>query len=346
MKSFSAILIDVSNVYFRVLSACRNKVDPQKVFEQYKKVIESFSEETEKVCLLFDPFYKDSVEPPSNRQLTIRQSLMEKYKANRLVAKQDEGTEQERQVRLTVLGLLYDEYVNLGSKVDVYYNISLEADDFAGELCKKYNRKVLMVTSDLDWARYLDGNRVFMLRKGFKISPDTLYTAKAFEFDHAFYPTYESVVLWKAVFGDTSDNICGAANHPKTQIYRSTANMFHEAITQVSNTNKAEPHKISLYDISLASTLYAEDRPSDLPAIKSYKEALRKAFLEMTDICFKDHFLNTILNNIEIVKSYVNTQEELNANLRKTKVSYTEKDQAARAKTLMALFPKSKPSER
>jgi 5'-3' exonuclease len=79
-----------------------------------------------------------------------------------------------------------------------------EADDLVKPVIKNYasdNHKILMITNDKDWTRYLSTN-VDWMPKLKEIS-----TAKDFEQKEGYVPSENSVVLYKALLGDISDNI-------------------------------------------------------------------------------------------------------------------------------------------
>ena len=80
---------------------------------------------------------------------------------------------------------------------------NLEADDLV-KPCINYlgDEKILMITNDSDWCRYLD--------KHIQYLPD-LYgepvTREAFQDKYGYYPSEDKVILYKILNGDTVDNV-------------------------------------------------------------------------------------------------------------------------------------------
>lgn len=82
----------------------------------------------------------------------------------------------------------------------------LEADDLLKPFLdyKRVTGSVLLVTSDLDWARYLSDDVHWL-----PSLKDTPETAKDLSVRLGFDVTEKNIVLYKAIFGDPSDNIKG-----------------------------------------------------------------------------------------------------------------------------------------
>lgn len=82
---------------------------------------------------------------------------------------------------------------------------SLEADDLVKPVLTVYctsKMRMLLVTNDYDWTRYLDTNIDWL--PNLAAEPDTVAT---FTDKMGFYPTESSVIMYKSLFGDPSDNI-------------------------------------------------------------------------------------------------------------------------------------------
>ena len=80
------------------------------------------------------------------------------------------------------------------------------------------------------------GNKVniVMINKGL----DKPYSTKDFEERFLFKPTKASIILYKALYGDTSDNIKGAIYLDKTKLVNNIKELCYNYIKEVSNTNK------------------------------------------------------------------------------------------------------------
>jgi 5'-3' exonuclease len=78
----------------------------------------------------------------------------------------------------------------------------MEADDLVKPLLRTIpeDEKLLMVTNDLDWARSLN-ERIHMFKN------EKVFTPDDFKEKYGFYPTEETVILYKCIRGDKSDTI-------------------------------------------------------------------------------------------------------------------------------------------
>jgi DNA polymerase-1 len=129
---------------------------------------------------------------------TFRHEKFEKYKATRVKADQE----------------LYDQIplvheMVAGFDIPIYEKKGYEADDVIGTVVKKVKDKVdevYIVTGDMDTLQLVDEKiKVYTLRKG--MNDVVIYDTKAVKDRFGFGP--ESVVEYKALRGDTSDNIPG-----------------------------------------------------------------------------------------------------------------------------------------
>lgn len=355
MKDYGAILVDVCNVYYRIFASLGKKVKvnsknltslEELATKAYIKFIDSATAYGDIVCLLFDPFAtKPLFElPDEGAQITsLRQQKQKDYKANRKVAKNSDFNIQEaeddtslfNECKEVVFENIYKHYTQatFEGKVDVYYSSWLEADDFAKPLCDIYkDKKIAMVTSDLDWARYLGQYNTVMIREGLKITAVKSYTKEQFIKEHGFYPSYESVVLWKALFGDVSDNITGAFLDKRSSVYRSTANRMLAAIDAIGKLTSKPDNTVKLYDLKLAVTTAFDDSP--IPEIQEFKLTLRQCESEMTDTAYLE-FARILLDNIEVIKSYLDNSKEIGQYKCRMSFNYTEaKDLTNKVKAL------------
>ena len=217
MLKYDKIIVDSFNIYHRV-AACLGKLDKEKIKSLHKNntVLTCYVSLIEKllastygeVCVVFDPLL-------STGDKSKRAVLRETYKANRPKDKIETAFKQETLSRLYEALILSNQ-----SRLKVYYDTEYEADDFVAKLTEKGN--CLMMTSDYDWAKYLEDGRVDMLKKGLTIEDENIYTATDFENskDHPFHPNIPSIIFWKAMYGDTSDDIEGAFTDPKVKVLR------------------------------------------------------------------------------------------------------------------------------
>lgn len=219
MLIYDKVILDMSNFFFRVAAfylknlneeECLRLIKSNTLFQNYKENILNLSTQTMgTLYLLFDPL-------KSNGQLSERQKIKEGYKSTR------DKNSPTAKLKADTLEKLYSHFVLEGNKrIVVVHSLEYEADDFTEKLTE--NGKCLMITSDMDFSRYLEDGRVEMLTSGLSIKEDAIFTFKDFEKKYEFSPSIPSVTFWKALFGDKSDNIEGIFLSDKTKVLRSAA---------------------------------------------------------------------------------------------------------------------------
>lgn len=131
---------------------------------------------------------------------TFRDEIFEEYKATRQKADQDLYDQ---------IPLVYD--VVRAFNIPIFEKEGFEADDVIGTICKNKKLRdavdeIIIVTGDKDLLQLVDDKvKAFLLRKG--ISQTVLVDTKGVEEIFGFGP--EHVVDYKAIRGDSSDNIPG-----------------------------------------------------------------------------------------------------------------------------------------
>lgn len=164
-----------------------------KAIEAYTK---KFGAEDLKIYWLFDNA-KTSIQK-------YRKSLSEEYKKSRVPAP-DWFYKQ-----LDMLELILKYYKDNSYLFRVKF---LEADDYVGSIISNYILdidRVLLISEDSDWFRALDSN-VHQYSKG------KIYNKQMFFEEYGFEATYNNICMYKAIYGDKTDNILGAlAQLPKT----------------------------------------------------------------------------------------------------------------------------------
>lgn len=181
---------------------------------------------------------------------TFRHDDFKDYKATRKKADQE----------------LYDQ-LPITKEVISAFNIPLleqsgfEADDIIGSLSKQYEDKVdvVIVTGDMDELQLVsDKTTVFTMRKGF--SDTFIYDKKAVHDKYGVTP--EEFIVYKALKGDTSDNIPGVAgvgDKTATDLvskYQTLDNIYkHLDDLKPAVRNKMEAGKDSAYLSEKLSTI-------------------------------------------------------------------------------------------
>lgn len=147
-----------------------------------------------KVYLLFDNYFSRA-DMQSAFQFADRKRLDEAYKATR--------KKENKQFYQTLNFLRY--YYMIGPSR--YFTLrldNLEADDLVKPLLSTIDssERTLLVSSDLDWARYI-GSSIHQLTS-LKDEPKSF---RELSTELGFEITENSLVMYKAIFGDPSDNI-------------------------------------------------------------------------------------------------------------------------------------------
>lgn len=222
---YDYIIIDSANLFYRCLG--KNETSEQVV----RKMI-SFTEDlrqslNDTLYIIFDPISEydlgesKSFKFPSSE----RKKIDENYKANR----------QYSSLYYQSIVLYKKYYTYRGEKVKTIYSQEYEADDFVEPLLAMIgpNKKVALVTTDYDWSRYISED-VHMINKGL----DKPYSVKEFEEKFLFKPTKASITLYKALYGDESDNIKGSIYLDKTKLVNNIKELCYNYIKEVGETGK------------------------------------------------------------------------------------------------------------
>lgn len=306
MLKYDKILIDVSNLYHRVL----NLVDYQDdlnilkkltknnvVLQQYINTVNKFLNSTlGEVDLLFDPLN-------SSGELSKRQQLNDLYKINRSKDKLSSSIKRDN------LNKLYSYYViNNVSRVNVYYSNEYEADDFVAKLTEKGN--CLLITSDNDWARYLEKDRVEMLSKGFSVIEDNIIdTVKWSQNEkHPFIPNESSVTLWKVLYGDASDGIEGVFLNKKFRILRDASD---EAMNLIKYLGE-NPSELSVVKLKFFNGIDQFEKLNKLLNLTSTSKSYEKLF-------------NTIDQNFQLIESFLPRSSDIDIEKFHIKLNFNNK---------------------
>lgn len=223
---YDYIVIDSANLFYRCLGE-------NETAEQVVRKMISFTEDlrqslNDTLYIIFDPISEydlgesKSFKFPSSE----RKKIDENYKANR----------QYSSLYYQSILLYKKFYTYRGDKVKTIYSQEYEADDFVEPLLEMIgpNKKVALVTTDYDWSRYISDD-VHMINKGL----DKPYSIKDFEEKFLFKPTKASITLYKALYGDESDNIKGSIYLDKTKLVNNIKELCYNYIKEVADTNKS-----------------------------------------------------------------------------------------------------------
>jgi len=202
---YDAILLDTLNMLYRLkekneqASVLSTKYVfrglAAKYLETVKSLRENYLAEGGTFYLLFDN--------PTSR-LDLQKSF---YFASRkhIYPKYKEQRSKECKEFYNTLDLIRYYYLTSDSSYACIQVQNLEADDLVKPVLTNYCKdpvRSLMVTNDYDWTRYLSERVDWLPNLG--EGPETF---AAFTEKMGFMPTENSVIIYKSLFGDPSDNI-------------------------------------------------------------------------------------------------------------------------------------------
>jgi 5'-3' exonuclease len=204
---YSYLVFDATNLFWRCFTIALKK----SIFELKDKVficaIEEFFSKIEKFrdhyATKSTKFYFLFDNP--NSMIRYRKSLDMNYKSNREYREAPVGFYDTLNRTKEILKIYSDNF----------YSITVtgaEADDITHPLINKFNSELtdfsrcLCVSADLDWARNISQHVDWFNFKD-------IFTLFNFKDTYDFVPTAEKIKLYKALHGDTSDNIQNAIPH-------------------------------------------------------------------------------------------------------------------------------------
>lgn len=213
---YDNIIIDVCNLSYKILDDTKkasstiviNNKSSYKEFiasfiRSVDSLVERFGTDSTLVYCLFDN-YKSRLDLQNSFLNSRRKSISENYKKNR------KKQPKEWYNSLNILKYFYE--VN-EPRYYVAQLQGLEADDLVKPTLSLVKGRSLLITSDLDWCRYLSFNVDWLPsldEEPLSMEDTTLKLG--------FKCTENNIILYKALFGDPSDNITGVI--PETSYNR------------------------------------------------------------------------------------------------------------------------------
>lgn len=208
MQRYDALIIDVNNFAYKVFDHRKDRPSAVSKKQVYKKAVCNFIQAVDQlvkdylhsadgqVYLLFDN-PTSRIDLQSTFYFADRKQAYAKYKADRA---------KEPKEFYNSISLLKYYYM---VAAPVYHTVQvsrLEADDLVEPVLRLYckDKRALLVTNDLDWARYLSHN-VHWLPKHEVEGPEHIEARLGFPL------TEQNIVMYKALFGDPADNIPSVA---------------------------------------------------------------------------------------------------------------------------------------
>lgn len=204
MQRYDTLVIDANNFAYRVFEHKKDKPSAVSKKQVYKKAVCNFINAVDElrrtylhsadgqIFLLFDN-PTSRIDLQSAFYFADRKQAYAKYKADRA---------KEPKEFYNSLSLLKYYYMTAEAMYHTVQISRLEADDLVEPVLRMYckDKRVLLVTNDLDWARYLSYN-VHWLPGATPEEPEQIEDRLGFRLNE------QNLVAYKALFGDSADNI-------------------------------------------------------------------------------------------------------------------------------------------
>jgi hypothetical protein len=292
---YNFIIVDLSNLFYRIKGNTKNSLDITKKLINYtEEELKKHLHKNGAIYILFDPLsYSDLGENKAFVFNTRRKEILPDYKANRKYS----------DLFLETIELYRKYYFYRGDQIKLVYSDEYEADDYVEPLIENLwkedsfsseGKSIALVSTDLDWASFIcptGGRIVHLINKGF----NTPFTSEEFEKIYQFKPTKAANILYKALFGDKSDNIPGV-------IFIKKAKFIHPdgiKLLCLNFLNYINQNNLSLDDVIKRfknSVFYKVQNNSN----KDYFDEL---YLQLKINDLKLPIMQTLFNNITIIRS-------------------------------------------
>lgn len=203
-NKFNYLLIDGSNLYHRSYHLFKpiGKNIIQDLLRTVDKIYEDFCNDKTIIYFIFDN---------SQSQINIRKNIDPLYKSNR--EKLDKEIYKYHNIFIELLKVKNDNYKILMAG-------SLEADDLVKPLIdylyvnKDTYSKTLLISNDMDWSRNINDNVYWY-------NWNKVYNKEEFYSKYNFFPSEEGIKIYKAIKGDSADNISPSIlNFPMVELVK------------------------------------------------------------------------------------------------------------------------------
>ncbi len=209
-SKYDCLIIDVVNLCYKLFKKREDTViqaGSKLIFKKsicafirtLEELVDKYLHSDGKVYLLFDNYFSRA-DLKTSFMFADRRELSKAYKETR---------KKENKEFYNSINFLKYFYLTGPSKYSTLQITGLEADDLvkpllATNLCK--GKSCLLVTSDLDWCRYLSNNPQIDWLPKLGEQPETY---EDISHQLGFPATESNIIIYKAVLGDKSDNIEG-----------------------------------------------------------------------------------------------------------------------------------------
>jgi hypothetical protein len=276
--NYDVVIVDVFNLIYRLQKA-------DTIVSVIAKNISTFINEKLKpqygdLWLLFDPIINTDLGVIKYfNQSTIRQDILPTYKSNR----------SHKEVIQKTAEFLKKYYTYRGDHVKICVSEFLEADDYVEKIINLYpNKTIALVSTDLDWARYLNDNCVLINKE-----IDNPFTKESFALKYKFVPTIASVTFDKAFHGDKADNITGILKLKKVNWFVNIEPLITKWIKEIAKNKDSLQEVINRIKTYTLSNLHKID-------IKTTEHQL---FLALYSAESKENLLQKLYDNVKVIQS-------------------------------------------
>lgn len=223
---FQHILIDISNIFYKNMHTNSNLTvtlkDGTKIISggifgtirSINKLERELGSNNCQIYLLFDNAVSG---------ITKRKEIDPDYKSNR--EKKDHSFYKALDYLRFILMSYKDNYT-------IVYRPKFEADDLALPIVSHIdkNENILLVSEDMDWSRLLADNIYWFAKK-------RIWDIDMFKEYYGFFPNSKSVILYKAIRGDGSDNVPKGIPHIGEKLVQQLINDFNSVDEMLNNLN-------------------------------------------------------------------------------------------------------------
>jgi hypothetical protein len=240
---YDNLLIDVVNVAYRTFTHKSEQAAIVGKKQVYKDSIANFIrkiEELKKELLHFDGHIYLLFDNPTSR--IDLQSSFYFADSKKAFAKYKEDRSKEPKEFYNSLNLIKYYYLMTGLEYHTIQIQKLEADDLVEPTLKRYckGKQNLLVSTDLDWARYISNDTHWQSQWGIIDTPETISERLGFPVNE------QSLTAYKAIFGDPSDNIPPITTSKHKPYFLPLLSDSFQALQLIGEalTTREEPHPI------------------------------------------------------------------------------------------------------
>ena len=172
-----------------------------------------------------------------------------------------------------------------------------EADDYVSNIIRSYikdDEKVLMISEDMDWSRYLKESNpmVNQYRKHYIMDVNNFK-----DIEH-FYPTESNIMFYKTFYGDNSDNIIGCLSNLEFTLFNKIIDNYKDIYNFIDDVKNK---KVNFLDLSWYLKIIKEE-----DNLKNNWELIKTIEIddvELSSYSIKCHFNP---NKLQIIYSSLN----------------------------------------